>query len=139
MYKIDPVHKTLTGLNTKTFRELGFWERFDLQEWLVHSPEVLGEELLIIQKEYRGFAYTDERLDLLALDKNGQLVVIENKTDDTGRDLVWQSLKYAAYCSALGKSEIIKLYQEYLDVHQPDECAEDNIAEFLEGLDIDEI
>lgn len=46
-----------------------------------HSPE----ELLIIQKEFDGFEDTRERLDLLALDKEGRLVLIENKLDDTGR------------------------------------------------------
>jgi hypothetical protein len=30
---------------------------------------MLGEELLIIQKEFDGFEDTNERLDLLALDK----------------------------------------------------------------------
>ena len=56
-------------------------------------PDALGEELLIIQKEFDGFADTRERLDLLALDKNGQLVIIENKLDDTGRDVVWQAVQ----------------------------------------------
>ncbi len=64
-------------------------------------PESLGEELLIIQKEFDGFDETRERLDLLALDKQGSLVVIENKLDDSGRDVVWQALKYASYCSSL--------------------------------------
>jgi RecB family endonuclease NucS len=43
---------------------------------------------LIIQKEFAGFGDTKERLDLLALDKKGKLVVIENKLDDSGRDAV---------------------------------------------------
>lgn len=41
------------------------------------EPSSLGEELLIIQKEFDGFADTRERLDLLAIDKNGNLVIIE--------------------------------------------------------------
>jgi hypothetical protein len=45
-------------------------------------PLVLGGELLVIQKEFAGFSDTQERLDLLALDKEGSLVVIENKLDD---------------------------------------------------------
>lgn len=52
---------------------------------------VLGEELLIIQKEFAGFSDTHERLDLLALDKQGSLVIIENKLDDTGRHVTWQA------------------------------------------------
>ena len=67
-------------------------------------PRVLGEDLLIIQKEFYGFADTRERLDLLALDKEGRLVVVENKLDDSGRDVVWQALKYVAFCSSLKKA-----------------------------------
>jgi Domain of unknown function (DUF4268) len=89
----------------------------------------LGEELLIIQKEFSGFDDTRERLDLLALDKEGNLVIIENKLDDSGRDVVWQSLKYASYCSSLTKDHIKRIYQEYLP---SDENAEDLLTDFFE-------
>lgn len=69
------------------------------------SAKRFGEELLIIQKEFNGFNDTNERLDLLALDKEGNIVVIENKLDDTGRDVTWQVLKYASYCSTLNKEQ----------------------------------
>ena len=62
--------------------------------------------MLIIQKEFSGFADALERLDLLALDKQGSLVLIENKLDDTGRDVTWQALEYASYCSSLSKDNI---------------------------------
>jgi len=38
-----------------TFKALGIKERRDLQEWIVKTPNVFGEELLIIQKEFDGF------------------------------------------------------------------------------------
>ncbi|MCV5555259.1 hypothetical protein OFN13_29650, partial [Escherichia coli] len=90
----------MSPVRTKKFSELGFTERKHLQEWLAHEPSALGEELLIIQKEFDGFDDTRERLDLLALDKDGNLVIIENKLDDSGRDVVWQALKYASYCAS---------------------------------------
>ncbi|MBN9678727.1 hypothetical protein [Salipiger bermudensis] len=49
--------------------------------------------MLIIQKEFDGFGGTRERLNLLALDRGGQLVIIENELDDCRRDVVWQGLK----------------------------------------------
>ena len=39
------------------------------------------------KEDIDGFNDTNERLDLLALDKSGALVVIENKLDDTGKDV----------------------------------------------------
>lgn len=80
---------------------------------MAHQPSAFGEELLIIQKEFNGFNDTNERLDLLALDKEGNIVVIENKLDDTGRDVTWQVLKYASYCSTLNKEQVRNIYQEF--------------------------
>ena len=96
MFKIDKSTNRITRLQNKRFSDLGFSERNHLQEWLAYQPDAFGEELLIIQKEFDGFDDTRERLDLLALDKDGNLVIIENKLDDTGRDVGWQALKYAS-------------------------------------------
>lgn len=104
---LEPIEKI-------TFKSAGLSERKHLQEWIDKNPESLGEELLIIQKEFSGFDETSERLDLLALDKKGNLVVIENKLDDSGRDVVWQSLKYASYCSSSNSQEIKEMFEEYL-------------------------
>ena len=114
MYKIDTVTNQILPLQSQSFSALGFKERNHLQEWLAQCPEALGEELLIIQKEFDGFDDTRERLDLLALDKEGNLVIIENKLDDSGRDVVWQALKYASYCSTLTTAQIVEIYQRYL-------------------------
>lgn len=118
MYKINKSSNSITKLVKKTFSELGFKEKQHLQEWIAKEPTCLGEELLIIQKEFDGFDDTKERLDLLTLDKDGALVIIENKLDDTGRDVIWQAIKYASYCSNLTKSQIVKIYQDYLDKHE---------------------
>ena len=112
MYKINPSSNRISKLEVKRFSDLGFTERHHLQEWLANEPDALGEELLIIQKEFDGFDDTRERLDLLALDKNGNLVVIENKLDDSGRDVVWQALKYASYSSNLSKFQITEILSE---------------------------
>ena len=58
MFQIDRNSNRITPLQAKSFRELGFKERKNLQEWLAHQPDALGEELLIIQKEFDGFAGT---------------------------------------------------------------------------------
>lgn len=107
MYIIDKEKNRISKLEEKTFHELKFKERENLQEWIANNPSSLGEDLLIIQKEFNGFGETNERLDLLALDKLGNLVIIENKLDDSGRDVTWQTIKYASYCSSLTKQEII--------------------------------
>lgn len=136
MFQIDRTSNRIIRLQAKRFAELDFKETQNLQEWLAHQPDALGEELLIIQKEFDGFAGTRERLDLLALDKSGNLVVIENKRDDSGKDVVWQALKYASYCANLTKSQIVEIFQQHL---KGDYNAEDLICEFLGAPDIDEV
>lgn len=139
MYILDQVAKNLRKIESKTFHRLGFKERDDLQEWIANCPNCLGEELLIIQKEFNGFNDTNERLDLLALDKNGALVVIENKLDDTGKDVMWQAIKYVSYCSTLSKQQIKEIYKEYLDKKGLAQDAEENIVDFFDGRGFDEL
>ena len=138
MFKVNLSENRLVRLEKRRFGDLNLQERPHLQEWLVQTPEALGEELLVNQKEFDGFADTRERLDLLALDKEGRLVVIENKLDDSGRDVVWQALKYVAYCSSLKKAEVVEIYQNYLDRWSHGESALANLCEFLEVEDLDD-
>lgn len=139
MYLIDKTTNRIAKLEKKSFTELGFRERDHLQEWLANNPEALGEDILIIQKEFDGFNDTNERLDLLGVDKLGNLVVIENKLDDTGKDVTWQVLKYASYCSTLKKDQIRRIYQAFLDKQGNDEKAEDNLVDFFSANDFAEI
>jgi len=132
MYRINKLENNVVKLEKRLFKELQIKEREHLQEWIAKNPEMLGEELLIVQKEFDGFNDTSERLDLLAVDKDGDLVIIENKLDDTGRNVVWQALKYTSYCSTLTTSQIIKLYQEYLNRWGNSENAKESLLEFLE-------
>jgi len=136
MFLIDTQNKKAVSLEKRTFSELKLSERYDLQEWIANNPRILGENLLIIQKEFDGFSDTNERLDLLALDESGKLVIIENKLDDSGKDVVWQALKYVSYCATLTKSEIIEVYQRYLGASG---VASDKISEFFDAQDYESI
>ncbi len=136
MYIIDRDANRVQKLKKRTFSELKFREREHLQEWIANYPSTLGEELLIIQKEFNGFSDTNERLDLLALDKMGNLVIIENKLDDSGKDVTWQVIKYASYCASLTKQDIINIYQAYLSASGN---AQEKLSEFFDNRDISEL
>ena len=139
MFRIDHKANRITKVKQVRFADLGFNERSHLQEWLANQPDALGEELLVIQKEFAGFDDTKERLDLLALDKKGGLVIIENKLDDSGRDVVWQCLKYASYCSTLSKSNIAEIFQQHLDREGVGGNAQERICQFLAHEDFGEV
>lgn len=148
MFKINAIANRIQPLETRRFSELGFSERKHLQEWLANHPQALtqddGDELLIIQKEFDGFDDTRERLDLLAIDKQGNLVIIENKLDDSGRDVVWQALKYASYCANLKKQQVVEIFQRYLDEQarqegKESESAQSLLLEFLGAEDLQSV
>jgi hypothetical protein len=63
-------------------------------------------------------------------------VLIENKLDDTGRDVTWQALKYASYCSTLTNEKIKDIFQKYLGLSGN---AEEKIKNFLNKDNFDEI
>ncbi len=138
MYLINKDQNNIEKLEEITFKSAGFKERQHLQEWIAKNPESIGESLLIIQKEFAGFDDTNERLDLLALDKKGNLVVIENKLDDTGRDVVWQSLKYASYCSSLTSQDIENIFNDYLKKQGSKESASTLLENFFDNEDYKE-
>jgi hypothetical protein len=135
MYIINKGTNRIEKIESTTFKLLGFKEREHLQEWIANNPSCLNEELLIIQKEFDGFNDTSERLDLLAIDKQGNLVIIENKLDDTGRNVTWQVLKYSSYCSTLNATQIIAIFNQYLVKIGSSETAEELLEEFLETED----
>lgn len=137
MYLINKAKNDIEAIEEVTFKSAGFKERQHLQEWIEKNPESLGEELLIIQKEFSGFDETNERLDLLALDKKGNLVVIENKLDDTGKNVVWQSLKYASYCSGLNSQGIKEIFEDHLQKIGAKDEAQKRLEDFFNDEDFE--
>ncbi len=128
MFRVDIERKQLLKLAPKGFSELGLRERFDIQEWIEKTPEILGEDLLIIGKEV--ILASGKRLDLLAIDKQAALVIIELKRDDSGEAVEWQAIKYASYCANLLEDEIFSIFAHYLNATV--EEAHKIIEEFIE-------
>ena len=128
MYKVDIDNKSLIKLTNATFSDLGLKERFDIQEWISKMPEILGEELLILAKEYE--LPSRSRLDLLAVDKQAGIVIIELKRDSSGNAMAMQGISYASYLSSFTNDEIFNIFAEYEDISNSE--AELRIEEFID-------
>jgi hypothetical protein len=63
-------------ISPASFVGLNIWERKHIEEWIRVNPEILGEDLLILAMEFDRFVNSSDRLDLLALDRKGNLVVV---------------------------------------------------------------
>ncbi|GGA91725.1 endonuclease NucS domain-containing protein [Ornithinibacillus halotolerans] len=130
MYKLNTSTNKLEEVKETTFFENDIKERQHIEEWIRHKPEVLGEDLLIIGHEYDKFE-VNERLDLLAVDREGNLVIIEVKRDYTGSQVEFQALKYASYCARLSPQDILEIYMEYLIRFGYEIEAKEELIEFL--------
>jgi hypothetical protein len=138
IFSVDQEGLSLGILEEREHAELDILERQDLQEWAIEEPRLLGEELLIISAEYANFQDTRNRLDILALDQVGRLVVIELKRDRADRTTELQAIKYASYCATLTAREIQQDYREFWsDRGSTDLTSEDvgeTFQEFLSGI-----
>lgn len=61
------------------------------------------------------------RVDLLAIDRDGNLVILELKRNQMPRDIVTQVLDYGSWVSTLRAEEIAPIFNEYRKTRFPDE------------------
>ena len=118
LFRIDPASKTSAKISEVEFSNLGLQERRDIQEWVVANPSIVGDDLLIIAKEFSDFEGTNDRLDLLAVDQDGKLVVIELKRDDSGVDAHWQAIKYASYLRQATREHVVGMLANHANVSE---------------------
>ena len=89
----------------------------DLEQWLEANPGGILEDgpLLIIGRQVP----TDlgKSIDLLGVDREGNVVVVELKRERTPRDVVAQALEYAAFAAKLDAAALEGILGEY----RPDE------------------
>lgn len=123
-------------ISEETFSRLEILEREHLEEWAIKEPRVLGEDLLIITSEFGGFEDIRDRLDILALDRNGKLVVAELKRDRADRTTDLQAIKYASYCATLTAEEIQKEYRDFWSDRRGEALDPNDVGEdFLQFLE----
>jgi hypothetical protein len=135
MFAVDQDRDELRQVREQSFSDLGVLERPDFQEWIVERPSVLGEEFLVIQSEYSKFADTRDRLDLLALDREGRLVVVELKRDEADDTTDLQAIKYASYCATLTAEEIQQDHRSFWKGRGEELSPEEVGRRFVEFLD----
>ena len=123
-------------IDSSSFIELNIWERHHIQEWIRQAPEILGEQLLVVSIEFDRFVNSNDRLDVLAIDRQGNLVVIELKRDALAGYADLQSIRYAAMVSSMTIERLLPYYlayqKKYLNKENPSkEDSRTNIEEFV--------
>ena len=133
LYHFDMSNKEMKPVQETKFQHVHVLENAHLQTAIERHPELMGEGLLIIAKEYGQWAGSMKRIDLLALDKRGNLVVIELKRTCEDRQVDLQAIRYAGMVAVMSRDEIVETYAEYLKKAGKDIDAEEEIKAFLGG------
>lgn len=129
--KIEPLKQT-------EFAEEGMRERQDLQQLLKDKIEVISPNTLVLSEEFGDWQDSRRRIDLLAIDKDANLVVIELKRNEDGGHMDLQSIRYAAMASTLTFKKAVDILSQYFAKIGKDEDAETTILEFLGWEEPDE-
>jgi len=86
-----------------------------LEDWLESNPDGIVEDgrILIIGRQvvtnFGGF------IDLLGLDREGDVVVVELKRDRTPRDTIAQCIEYASFAEQLDTDQLEGILRSYLN------------------------
>jgi len=70
-------------------------------------------DILIIAEEFGDWDDSRRRIDLLALDREANIVVIELKRGDTGIHMELQAVRYAAMVSKITFDQAVETYARY--------------------------
>lgn len=123
-------------LEETTLQELRIRERADLQRLLRTQIEVLGDDLFVLTEEFGEWEDSRRRIDLLALDRDANLVVIELKRTSDGGHMELQSIRYAAMVSTMTFERAEQIHAEFLG--RIDGTADQSRGRILEFLGWDE-
>ena len=97
------------GLIESQRKALDLEER--IEDWVAKDLSLVGVDGVIIGRQV--VTAHGKRIDLLALDEEGSLIIIELKRDRSPRDIVAQVLDYAAWVCKLPTNEVHEICQTF--------------------------
>ena len=109
-----------------------------LEDWIAKDPSLLGESLMIIDRQVR-IVDVGDRLDILALDPQGNAVIVELKRGELTDPVDMQALRYTGYISEWEFEDFENQARKYLGKSaDPDFNFNEEYEKFCAGEGIDE-
>lgn len=128
----------LKPIETTTFVEAEILERSHLQQAIKSNISVIASDCLVIAEEYSEWDGSKKRIDLLAIDKNANLVVIELKRTETGDHMELQAIRYASMVSTMTLDLAADIFSRYKQINGfPSFDKESALMEISNFVDID--
>lgn len=130
---------TFRPINEASFEKLKVRERDDLQRLLRSQIDVLGDDLYVLAEEFGDWEESRRRIDLLAMDRQGNLVVIELKRTNDGGHMDLQAIRYASMVSVMTFERAELIHSEFLaKLGEPADEATSRMLDFLGWDEVDE-
>lgn len=127
--------KRIEPIPTISFADAGIMERSDLQRLLRDQIELIAPDTLVIGEEFGDFDGSSRRIDLLAVDSDGNLVVIELKRTEDGVHMELQAIRYAAMVSTMTFDQAVSCFEAYVQRRGQTRNARADLLAFLEWED----
>lgn len=122
----------ITELEQTTFANEQILEARDLQKFIINSIDAIELDLFVLASEFGDWEDSRRKIDILCIDKNGNIVVVELKRTEDGGHMELQSIRYASMVANMTFEKAVKAHQKYLTkVGITDKDAEKEILEFL--------
>ena len=113
----------------------GRTEQLDLETWIASDPSVLGPDLVIIGRQV---ATKSGSLDLLAISRLGEIVIVELKRDKLPREALVQAIDYASDVATWGVEKVGEVCVKYTGRELEEVLAEAFPDVDLEAMNINE-
>ena len=106
------LYKISAGGGLSSVQKQSLHKEETLEDWIEGNPALVGLDVLVLGRQI----ITDHngRIDMLAIDRDGNLIIIELKRDRTPREVVAQILDYASWVSDLEAKDIDQIAQKKL-------------------------
>lgn len=100
--KLEPIDTSLEAQ--------GRTEPYDLEPWIASNPEIIGSDIAIIGRQVVSKSGV---IDLLGIDKSGNLVLVELKRGMLPRETLAQAIDYAADVADWSVEKLSEVCSEY--------------------------
>jgi hypothetical protein len=90
-------------------------QELTLEKWIVAAPDLVGEPLLVLGRQLAEFTEDKDRLDVLAVDEAGELVLLELKVTDDFRVTDLQALAYAGAYAKRTTDQLARTLQLHMN------------------------
>jgi hypothetical protein len=98
---------------------------------LIESIHLLDPDLMVLCSEIRLWRGNGCNIDILALDREHNLVIFEIRRSVDYRKMDIQALRYVALTSKMTFDQAVKIHQRYLDKYNIEKDAQKSIKNFL--------